>query len=225
MAPSRGLRYDGHQSGIPPIAPFRPAFRSTIRAIGTPPARSNWQNCVRKDSSNRANEAARTMAQTQQRNIRFTAEQWERIENAAHEREVSPNQLVADLALEALDRREWPRHRGGNPCGAGLSVRRAGPRPRPDRRRTRRTKSRKSANSSPASCLTRTLYRPLMRSVVHNPHLPGSETYSTNESARRSCTRHSDQSGCRVCARRAVLATRTLHRSPRSRYLARGTRR
>ena len=49
------------------------------------------------------------MAQTQQRNIRFTAEQWERIENAAREREVSPNQLVADLALEALDRREWPR--------------------------------------------------------------------------------------------------------------------
>ena len=49
------------------------------------------------------------MAQTQQRNIRFTAEQWERIENAAREREVSPNQLVADLALEALDGREWPR--------------------------------------------------------------------------------------------------------------------
>ena len=49
------------------------------------------------------------MAQTQQKNIRFTAEQWERIENAAREREVSPNQLVADLALEALDRREWPR--------------------------------------------------------------------------------------------------------------------
>ena len=49
------------------------------------------------------------MAQTQQRNIRFTAEQWERIENAAREREVSPNQLVVDLALEALDRREWPR--------------------------------------------------------------------------------------------------------------------
>ena len=49
------------------------------------------------------------MAQTQQKNIRFTAEQWERIENAAREREVSPNQLVADLTLEALDRRGWPR--------------------------------------------------------------------------------------------------------------------
>ena len=49
------------------------------------------------------------MAQTQQRNIRFTAEQWQRIEDAARDSEVSPNQLVADLALEALDRREWPR--------------------------------------------------------------------------------------------------------------------
>ena len=49
------------------------------------------------------------MAQTHQKNIRFTAEQWERIDNAAREREISPNQLVADLALEALDRREWPR--------------------------------------------------------------------------------------------------------------------
>ena len=49
------------------------------------------------------------MAQTHQKNIRFTTEQWERIENAAREREVSPNQLVSDLALEALDRHEWPR--------------------------------------------------------------------------------------------------------------------
>lgn len=49
------------------------------------------------------------MAQTQQRNIRFTVEQWERIEIAARQRDVSPNQLVADLALEALDRSDWPR--------------------------------------------------------------------------------------------------------------------
>ena len=49
------------------------------------------------------------MAQTLQKNIRFTAEQWERIENTARQRDISPNQLVADLALEALDRRDWPR--------------------------------------------------------------------------------------------------------------------
>ena len=49
------------------------------------------------------------MAQSLQKNIRVTAEQWQRIEDAAREREVSPNQLVVELAIEALDRREWPR--------------------------------------------------------------------------------------------------------------------
>ncbi len=48
------------------------------------------------------------MAQSQQKNIRVTAEQWHRIEQAAKERQVSPNQLVVELATEALDRREWP---------------------------------------------------------------------------------------------------------------------
>ena len=49
------------------------------------------------------------MAQSLQKNIRVTAEQWRRIEAAARERQVSPNQLVVELAIEALDRREWPR--------------------------------------------------------------------------------------------------------------------
>lgn len=48
------------------------------------------------------------MTQTLQKNIRFTPEQWERIENAAGGHDVSPNKLVADLVMEALDRREWP---------------------------------------------------------------------------------------------------------------------
>ena len=48
------------------------------------------------------------MAQSQQKNIRVTAEQWARIEDAARERQVSPNQLVVELAIEALDRRQWP---------------------------------------------------------------------------------------------------------------------
>lgn len=109
VADPRGLRYDGYQYGIPPAPPFRPAFRSTLRAIGTRIARADWQNCVRPDTNFSENEAVPPMAQTQQRNIRFTDEQWERVENAAREREVSPNQLVAELALEALDRREWPR--------------------------------------------------------------------------------------------------------------------
>ena len=49
------------------------------------------------------------MVQTVQKNIRVTPEQWQRIEKAADERGVSANQLLVELALEALDRREWPR--------------------------------------------------------------------------------------------------------------------
>ena len=49
------------------------------------------------------------MVQTVQKNIRVTPEQWEHIENAADERGVSANQLLVELAIEALDRREWPR--------------------------------------------------------------------------------------------------------------------
>ena len=49
------------------------------------------------------------MAQTVQKNIRVTPEQWERIEKAADERGTSANQLLLELAIEALDRRQWPR--------------------------------------------------------------------------------------------------------------------
>ena len=49
------------------------------------------------------------MARTLQKNIRVTPEQWKRIENAAEERDVSANRLMVELAMEALDRREWPR--------------------------------------------------------------------------------------------------------------------
>ena len=48
------------------------------------------------------------MVRTLQKNIRVTPEQWKRIENAARERDVSANRLMVELAMEALDRREWP---------------------------------------------------------------------------------------------------------------------
>ena len=48
------------------------------------------------------------MAQTLQKNIRVTPAQWDRIEKAAKDRGVSANQLVVELAMEALYRREWP---------------------------------------------------------------------------------------------------------------------
>ena len=49
------------------------------------------------------------MPKTIQKNIRVTREQWNRIENAARERDVSPNQFIVSLAMEALDHHEWPR--------------------------------------------------------------------------------------------------------------------
>ena len=49
------------------------------------------------------------MVQTLQKNIRVTSGQWKRIEKEAEERSISANQLVVELAMEALDHREWPR--------------------------------------------------------------------------------------------------------------------
>ena len=53
--------------------------------------------------------AAKRMAQTTQKNIRFTPEEWKRVEKEARKREISPNRLVVELAMEGLEHREWPR--------------------------------------------------------------------------------------------------------------------
>ncbi len=53
--------------------------------------------------------AAKRMVQTIQKNIRVTPEQWKRIENEAEKRDISPNRLVVELAIEGLEHREWPR--------------------------------------------------------------------------------------------------------------------
>lgn len=52
---------------------------------------------------------AKRMAQTAQKNIRFTSEQWKRVEKEAEKRDISPNRLVVELTMEGLERREWPR--------------------------------------------------------------------------------------------------------------------
>ena len=49
------------------------------------------------------------MAKTQSKTVRVTEEQWNRVENSAGKRNESPNHLLVKLAMEALDRREWPR--------------------------------------------------------------------------------------------------------------------
>ena len=52
---------------------------------------------------------AKQIAQTTQKNIRFTFEQWKRVEKEAEKRDISPNRFVVELAMESLDRRDWPR--------------------------------------------------------------------------------------------------------------------
>ena len=42
------------------------------------------------------------------KHIRVSREQWERPERAAQGTPHSPNQVLVELAMEALDRREWP---------------------------------------------------------------------------------------------------------------------
>ena len=49
------------------------------------------------------------VSRTLSKHIRIQAEHWKRLEDAALERNVSPNQLVVELAIGALDRSEWPR--------------------------------------------------------------------------------------------------------------------
>ena len=49
------------------------------------------------------------MAKTIGRHIRIGEDHWRRIEALAETHNTSPNQLLVELAVEALDRREWPR--------------------------------------------------------------------------------------------------------------------
>ena len=39
----------------------------------------------------------------------MTEQQWDRIEHAATRRNVTPNHLLVELAMEALEHRDWPR--------------------------------------------------------------------------------------------------------------------
>ncbi len=93
MADTRAHRYDRYQTGSLAGAAIRPRFYTDSRP-GTGHTREETN-----------------MVQTVQKNIRLTPEQWEGIEKAAEERDVSANQLLVELAMEALDRRQWPRTR------------------------------------------------------------------------------------------------------------------
>ena len=49
------------------------------------------------------------MAKTLSKTVRVTEDQWSRVEKAARKHNESPNHLLVQLAMEALDRHEWPR--------------------------------------------------------------------------------------------------------------------
>lgn len=50
-----------------------------------------------------------TSDKTLEKHIRVHPEQWRRLEEAAAGSSLTPNQLVVELAMKALDRNEWPR--------------------------------------------------------------------------------------------------------------------
>ena len=50
------------------------------------------------------------MSKTIARHIRIDAEHWRRIEALANEHRTTPNQLLVELAVEALNHREWPQN-------------------------------------------------------------------------------------------------------------------
>lgn len=62
-----------------------------------------------KTKRNRDKAMTESTGRTQSRRIRVLPEQWERIENAARGTRRTANEFVIDLAMEALDKREWPR--------------------------------------------------------------------------------------------------------------------
>ena len=48
------------------------------------------------------------MGKTINKHIRVDQEHWRRIENAAHERGISPSRLMISVTIEAIEGREWP---------------------------------------------------------------------------------------------------------------------
>lgn len=99
MATSLVVRPPGPLGGFCTSGRVRQVQESRLFVVISGP---EWTRVFTKGS-------AKLMAQTLQKNIRVTPGQWKRIEKEAQERGISANQLVVELAMEALDHREWPR--------------------------------------------------------------------------------------------------------------------
>ena len=102
------LRYDGYRFGIENSGIDSKPSRFTASLFG------DWMQEFSDRSGPESMKtftvgATKRMAQTAQKNIRFTSEQWKRVEKEAEKRDISPNRLVVELVMEALARRDWPR--------------------------------------------------------------------------------------------------------------------
>lgn len=91
-------------------------YRPESPGIGRPVRRNRDGNGTIRAGSTRESrgigrhsEGKAAMAKTIGRHIRIDEDHWRRIESLAEARNTSPNQLLVALAVEALDRREWPR--------------------------------------------------------------------------------------------------------------------
>ena len=109
---STALVDDGYQSGILAEGLVRELCgpRTGLPTGAAPGVFRIFLNRIASRATRKTHEKlTKPMTRTLQKNIRVTPGQWNRIENAAAERDVSANRLVVELAMEALDRREWPR--------------------------------------------------------------------------------------------------------------------
>ena len=87
------------------------AHRRFHRSNRVPDPRNPSATTPRRGShSNRRHDETMTKSSdgSLHKHIRVSREQWERIERAAQGTPHSPNQVLVELAMEALDRRNWP---------------------------------------------------------------------------------------------------------------------
>ena len=59
-------------------------------------------------SDERPNASEKTPHKALHKHVRVSPEQWQRLEAAAAGTPLTANQVLVELAMEALDRREWP---------------------------------------------------------------------------------------------------------------------
>ena len=71
--------------------------------------RNGYNSCQKHDRLPPSRRQPTVMANTLAKHIRIDEPHWKRIESLAIERGTTPNQLLVELAIEALDHRQWPR--------------------------------------------------------------------------------------------------------------------